>query len=270
MYRGALKYLLGLTPFEPKIYFDLGTAYHEFMEGKPESSISMRFGHVVDDAKTYFERRKAGPPLPDAVEVERTRIIFDGLMTSKPDRVERIDGKLIPRDFKTAAKFSDSDKDFWNVDLGIIGEAIAVGAPFANVDIVRKYGDKPPHVKLVKVTLTDMKFSWATHKVTAAWGRWAEALKAIGAKKAPADVHEHFPRDFSQCFGKYGACEFYTHCWGKLPESAMYKVRGPSRRWLEGDDSTGKLRPPNGLTKSIVELAAKRAAVLLKAEVTGK
>lgn len=228
----ALRYVFGLRPAETADALLLGSAYHAFMEGKSEAEVTREFPEHASDAKQLFERRKKGPPLPanSEVVIENEFSIFDGLMTSKPDRIERHAGKTIVRDFKTSSFFSENDEDSWGIDGGILGECVAANTDTALVDIVLKYQPKTgPGVKVVKVTLTPEKHGALRSQVDQFWTD-AEWRVKTAAKLKTLDA---FSQNLKGCIGKYGPCPYYARCWKRgQPESMMYRLpEQPPRNW---------------------------------------
>ncbi len=267
-HRWALRYLVGLFPVTTKNYFNEGSAYHGLHEGQSEAEIEERYGkEALNVGKRLKLLRDKGAPLPTPLEVEVEHVLFKGLMTSKPDRVEDGEPKRI-RDFKTAFQFSEHDDAMWNVDPGIVGEMVAGGTDIGVVDIVSKREGKDGQpvkepLKLVHVRLTPAKLKALESMVKDIWteltGRLRDAAEGKPLEKA-------FPRRMNHCVGKYGACEYYNRCWGKAPESLLYKFGAKApRRWTgEGRDD---LPLPKGLTLKLIEKAAAHVkAQLLKGD----
>ncbi len=280
-YAWALKYLAGYLPLAHADYFDLGSAYHALMEGQSADAVRSMFPEQLEDAALLHARRIKGPPLGNAVAKEKEVVLFDGLLTSKPDRVEKgADGRPFARDYKTAAHFSKHDEKSWGVDVGILGE-IASTAKVKNpetldgelqlphhgiVDIISKSATTAPFVKLVRVELTLEKYAALEHYVRDVWSKLTLKLTVLakfGKKADPRDGAKVFPRNLSKCMGEYGPCPYYAHCWGKLPESAMFKfAKEPPRRWTGrvSDEKGSPLRKdlplPKGLTLKVIDQAA--------------
>lgn len=218
------RYLIGLVwagPTKGPNPRRLGSAYHALLEGQSPDAVMKRYPDLVEQAlKLYHDRMTNGPPIPEAEVVEEVVEIFDGLMTSKPDRVEVVNGKKVVRDYKTAFQFSDYDHLTWAVDGGILGEMEAVGASTAEVDIQRKYeGDsKSKNTRIVVVKMTAEKREALLQMVREFWvelGRRLELAVEVGAGA--------FPPNLTGCVGKYGPCDYYVRCWGGPPESLLYK-----------------------------------------------
>ena len=257
-HRWALRYLVGVFPAATKDYFDLGAAYHLFMEGKSVAEVAAAFPEQVTVAQELHTARMKGPPLGRAVAMEREHVIFGGLMTSKPDREEGpADVATAMRDYKSSANFSDNDDINWNVDPGIVGELVAAKVTKGIVDIVSKRVGNDKRVKLVEVTLTPAKATWLMMMVYDFWNSLAERLKSEACDNASTPESTAFPRNMGACVGKYGACEYYARCWGKPPESLLYKVGAkPPRNWVTGRPDQ-KLPLPYELTEKTIEKAAK-------------
>lgn len=264
-HRWALRYLVGVFPATTKDYFDLGAAYHLFMEGKTVAEVLAAFPDQAATAHELFLTRMKGPPLGRATAMEREYVIFDGLMTSKPDREESElatgSTATLMRDYKSSANFSDNDDYNWNVDPGIVGEMVAAKVTKGIVDIISKRVDASKRVKLVPVTLTPAKAQWLGTMVLDFWVELATRLtSAADGETSPTAA---LPRNMGACVGKYGACEYYARCWGKPPESLLYKVAPkPPRRWVTGREGQ-KLPLPFDLTEKTIEKAAKAFGALV-------
>lgn len=161
-------------------------------------------------------------PTNDVSIIEKEFDIFDGLMTSKPDRIEtQKNGRVVVRDFKTASQLSENDEENWNVDGGILGECMAGQTDTAIVDIIVKYEPKSGNgIKLVTVTLTPEK-QVALHDTVAQF--WADAQWRT-KEAAKLGSLQPFSKNLKACSGKYGLCPYYARCWGKgKPESMLYR-----------------------------------------------
>lgn len=238
-----LRYIVGVVESVRPPYFDVGSVMHAHHEGIPREKIAEEFQEpavFAEGTKLYELRIKSGPPLPKAKAVEQTVPIFDGLMTSKPDRVE---GYGI-RDFKSALYFSKNDQASWQVDGGIIGEAVAADVKVAIVDITSKSAARSEEdgkvpsspVKIVTVTVKDAHRKALERLVHTFWTQLESKMKAAKLTKpsrgmpAPQALEELFPRNLLGCVGKYGPCPYYARCWGIPPDSLMYvKARGTDR-----------------------------------------
>lgn len=243
--RWFLQYVFGLYPVKKAEALELGAAFHLFMEGKTTEEVARAFPEHAVEAKRLAEVRLKGPPLPKATSVEEEFVIFGGYMTSKPDRIEVRDGKRVVRDFKTSAFFSDKDEESWNVDGGILGECVAGETDEAIVDITSKRERKEgstssgPDVKVVTARLTPKKRA-ALERLVKQWWREAERRVTQLAEElssAPVERHGELFDDYAtqnlrNCVGKYGVCPYYARCWGKPPESMLYRLtEEPPKRW---------------------------------------
>lgn len=254
--RFGLRYGVGLFPAGTKSYFDLGSAYHGLLEGQPVTKVGADYpDHLMEASRLYRIRIAKGPPLGKALAVEREYALFDGKMTSKPDREE----PGLIRDYKTAMNFKESDEKRWNVAGGIIGEAVAAKVDTAIVDIISKYEgkgeDRAPEkpVKLVTVRVTAAKKDALEAHVDAFWEGVEERVKK--AAKSVAGASRAFSPNLNQCVGEYGPCDYYDHCWGKAPESLMYRLApNPPRRWVHGREDA-PLKLPGKLTPELIEKA---------------
>ena len=178
-------------------------------------------------------------------------------MTSKPDREE----PGLIRDYKTAFGFKETDEQRWNVAGGIIGEAIAGKTSVALVDIISKREGKAEHgatekpVKVITVKVTPTKSEALEEHVNELWEQLeARIKKAAKAKSGPA-AERAFPRQLNRCVGEYGPCDYYAHCWGKPPESLLYRLAPtPPRRWVTGRENA-PLELPGKLTVNDVNTA---------------
>lgn len=247
----AFKYLVGLNPAATKDYFDLGSAYHALMEGRGTSEVMRMYpNHIEAAVELQQARLKKGPPLSEALAVEREHILFNGKMTSKPDREE--EGRI--RDFKTAMTFSDNDEAAWNVDPGILGECLAAGVSEGIVDIVSKRVDSDKRVKLVTVKLTAEKVHALQSMVNDFWETLERRVKKAAGSPVPAAPNA-FPMALNACVGKYGKCDYYDRCHGKPPESMLYRLsETPPRLWMTGRGES-PLPLPGKLTPSLIEKA---------------
>lgn len=281
-YAWALRYLVGYLPLARADYFDLGTAYHALMEGRSAEEVRQEYPDHLEEAFKLYKQRVGGPPIGPALAKEKEVVLFGGLLTSKPDRVEKgSDGRPFARDYKTAAHFSKHDEASWGVDLGILGE-VASTAEMPNgervfphygiVDIISKSASKPPFVKLVRVELSFSKYAALESTVRGIWGEIQHRVIGL-ARAVKSDVHapsKLFPRDLTKCMGEYAPCPYYAHCWGKLPDSVMYKfAKNPPRRWTgklhdEGDEVRSDLPLPKGMNHKLVETAAKKFVAWMK------
>lgn len=243
--RWMYQYLLGFVPVgsiqvrvDPK---RLGSAYHALLEGKGKEWVFKRYPNEVETALAlYTDRMKNGPPLPLAENVEATVRIFDGKMTSKPDRIEKgVDGKPTMRDYKTAFAFSEYDEAMWNVDGGIIGEMVAAGAADGWVDIQRKFErDGGKNTKIVRVELTYAKVQALETMVVNFWAELAMRLEWVAKKKDD----NFFPKNLLGCVGKYGPCPYYNRCWARgTAESLMYRDTGAIAPGVLEDKKLAKL-----------------------------
>lgn len=242
--RWFLQYVFGLYPMKPPDALELGAAFHLFMEGKSEAEVRAAFpSHVIEAKRLAEVRQTKGPPLPKAVSVEKEVVIFDGYMTSKPDRIEVRNGKRVVRDFKSSAFFSEKDDEAWNVDGGILGECIAGETDEAIVDITTKREraadskSTGPEVKVVKVTLTPTKETALKQVVRDFWASAQERVRqlAAGVTSAPLEwLDQAAPKNIRACVGKYGLCPYYARCWGRPPESMLYRLsEKPPDRWVD-------------------------------------
>lgn len=250
-------YLLGFVPagkiqdrIDPK---RLGSAYHALLEGKGKEWVFKRYPNEVETALAlYTDRIKNGPPLPVAENVEATIRIFNGRMTSKPDRIEKgPDGGLTMRDYKTAFAFSEHDEAAWNVDGGIIGELIAARAEVGWVDIQRKFerADGAKNTKIVRVEVTPEKRQALEAMVAEFWAQLTMRLEWT-VKTEGAD---YFPQNLLGCVGKYGPCPYYNRCWAKgTAEALMYR-------------DTKVIAPGVLEDKKLTKLAKKAAATIREA-----
>lgn len=233
-----LKYVFGLYPVKKADALGLGAAFHLYMEGKGAPEVQKAFPeYALEAAKLAERRRTRGPPMPKATSVEEEFTILGGMMTSKPDRIEKHDEKVVVRDFKTSMFFSEKDDEVWNVDVGILGECVAAGAKEALVDItVKRDKVSGPAVKVVKVTLTDSKLEAVERLVESFWEQLEDRVTRLAAADGPSRDHlnEKAPQNLRACVGKYGPCAYYARCWGKPPESLLYRLtEKPPRRWID-------------------------------------
>ena len=233
----AYKYVFGLSPAKKSPALDLGSAYHMLMEGKSFEETEAAFPGFITEAKRLFEVRKKGPPLPPNTKaiIEKAFSIFDGRMTSKPDRIEKSGNRHLARDFKTAFTHSEHDELVWNVDGGILGECIAADTDTALVDIVTKRENASVGTKIVTAKLTPTKRFVLEQMVDAFWQQAEERTKQLAKVKKPTreDVFKAFMPNLKGCVGKFGPCPYYQRCWGQPPESMLYKHTEPPREWAE-------------------------------------
>lgn len=237
----ALKYLAGIVPVKTRDALNFGSAYHAVLEGQDIEAIRAWAPDFVDAAKRLADRRlKEGPALPEAHAIEKTHSIFDGLMTSKPDREEN--GAV--RDFKTAMMFTKHDDAYWDVEPGIIGEMVAQGVRRAVVDVMRKENGRSENGssasspnRIFHVELTDKKEEALRLAVEDFWRQLLWRLERV--QKAKGDrssaVRAAFPKQLKSCVGKYGLCDYYDRCWGKGLEMLLYKKKeGFDHSWATG------------------------------------
>lgn len=256
----ALRYLFGLMPTTGVDALELGSAYHALMEGQSEEVVAEHFPDYIAMAKELAATRRDPrvAPLPaEAKHIEETFPLFDGLMTSKPDRIE-LDGRI--RDYKTSFSFSQYDDQLWNTDGGIIGECMVSNATTGIVDIVRKEPErrkkkeegedaKPPdprdRVKTVMVKLTPEKASALAANVYDFWEQ-LEARVQRFLKREPIPGQHPLDGSFTPslrgCVTKYGPCRYYARCWeASTPQWFNYKLVPPPRKWTVGKPMTKKL-----------------------------
>ena len=253
-WRFLQRYVVGIFPAGTKDYFDLGSAFHMLMEGQGIEAVKAEFPeHVTEATRLYNIRMSKGPPLGEAKAVEVEHAIFNGKMTSKPDREE--DG--LARDYKTAFKFSEHDDKKWGINGGIVGEAVALDVKRVLVDIVHKGEGKNEHeavdrpVKVVDAFITDAKKAGLKEHVEDFWRQleWRVARVAKDGEKLEAA----FSKNLAACVGDYGPCDYYERCWGKPPESMMYRLApNPPRRWVTGREDA-PLKLPGKLKASAIE-----------------
>ncbi|MDE2022387.1 MAG: hypothetical protein KGI71_05765, partial [Patescibacteria group bacterium] len=252
-----LRYVIGLYKAEPQDHFSVGSSYHAFMEGKSAAEVEKVFGkkHATEGARLANIRRTQGAPLAQATAVEKQSTILGGLMTSKPDREELVNGKRVVRDFKTAMMLSsrvdgvDKDERYWNVNGGIIGECLAADTDTALVDIVRKTPGSPS-TKLVVVKVDRRKAEALKAHAAEFWRQLEERLGELAGKdrviakwvlkqmdeKALREAREllnaTFPPSLTACVGKY-ECDYYDRCFGSPPASLMFKLGATvPRKWV--------------------------------------
>ncbi len=225
------RYILGIYPAQVNENLLTGSAYHALLEGDSPEKVLKDFPEQAATAMSlYRARMEKGPPIPEAEVVEETVKIFGGTMSSKPDRVEkRSDGSIVARDYKTAMQLSEWDEQKWNVDGGILGELIAVNATKGIVDIQRKTG--LAETKLVKVELTAAKSDALFNMVADFWNEVYRRLKSVAERRTSANAA--FPRNLTGCVGKYGPCEYYNRCWGKAPESLLFRDTKKVGQWAK-------------------------------------
>lgn len=250
-FRFLLRYMVGYFPAGSKSYFDLGDAFHMLMEGQGVDAVRTKYPDLVADAmRLHAIRTKRGPPLGKALAIEKEHALFGGKMTSKPDREEP--GRI--RDYKTAFGFKESDEKKWGTAGGIIGEAIAGNVDTALVDIVSKREGKAEHnavekpVKIVTVQVNDAKRQALEAYVDEFWEQLEARVKRAAKAKTPGPALRAFPRNLNQCVGDYGPCDYYDYCWGRPPESLLYRLAPtPPRRWVTGRENA-PLELPGRLT----------------------
>lgn len=254
--RFGLRYGIGYFPVAVKDYFDLGSAYHALMEGQDVDKVRKEFpNHIAEAMRLRAIRMSKGPPLGSALAVEREYALFGGLMTSKPDREEP--GQI--RDYKTAMMMSADDEAHWNTNGGIIGEAVASNVSRALVDIVSKREGKGEHnatekpVKVVVVNVTERHKARLEAHVREFWEQLE--TRVTRAAKPKADAVQLFPPNLNECVGDYGPCDYYAYCWGKPPESMMYRMAPEApRRWVTGREGA-PLKLPGKLTAKLIDTA---------------
>ncbi len=236
--RWAYRYVYGLYPMETPEYFDLGSAYHALQEGKTLEEVTALYPRQVEEAVELIEKRKKGPPLPRTVQsIEKEVAIFGGLMTSKPDRVERSGSRTIVRDFKSAGFFSKNDDAAWNTDGGILGECIAGRTDTALVDIVSKSATTAPFVKIVTVKLNSQKQKVLERTVKDFWFTAEEKVTELESRASATrdDVLETFGQNLKGCVGKYSVCPYYSRCWDRSSMAGMMfrQATKPPRNWAD-------------------------------------
>lgn len=234
--RWAYRYVYGLYPATTPDYFDLGSAYHALQEGKTVDEVKALYPEHLEEAQRLLKQRQKGPPLPPAKSIEETVVLFGGLMTSKPDRVEQSGTRTIVRDFKTAAMFSKNDEQAWGVDGGILGECIAGETDTALVDIVSKQYDAKVPTKIVTVKLTPEKRTALERTVKQFWGEAEQRTRSVAAAKPTRDlVLSVYTQNLKGCVGKYSVCPYYARCWERGSQASMlYKQSTePPRNWAE-------------------------------------
>ena len=75
------------------------------------------------------------------------------------------------------------------------------------------------------------------------------------AAKPKADDAQLFPPNLNECVGDYGPCDYYAYCWGKPPESMMYRMAPEApRRWVTGREGA-PLKLPGKLTAKLIDTA---------------
>jgi len=237
--RFAKRYVYGLYPLITPDYFDLGSAYHALQEGKSEAEVGRLYPEHLVEAKRLVAVRAKGPPMPPLSKVvaEKELPIFGGLMTSKPDRIEKSGTRHIVRDFKTSFMFSKNDEQHWGVNGGLLGECIAGDTDTALADIVTKREDAQVGTKMVTVKLTPDKRAVLEYTVQRFWKDLEARTKLLAKAKKPTPQHvmEAFTPNMNACVGKYSVCAYYARCWEKGTAESMQYVMSekPPRNWAE-------------------------------------
>lgn len=259
-----LKFICGLYPVSVKEPLLLGTIYHALLDNWAPEAIAgwgPEYAGLIDWGKKLYEARLKGPPLPKATASEKQHTLDFG-MTSKPDREEVGFGKKpVVRDFKSAMFFSENDDKSWATNGGIIGEALAVGATKAIVDVINKNKDSETQFGRVQqfevevgelqrealeqaVADARMEINMRVDEVLAVPGipdgdDWAKPEHvAREREKFHKALKQAFPKRLSSCVGRYGPCDYYERCWGTGPEKHLFEENVKrSHRWVkdEGD-----------------------------------
>lgn len=243
-----LKYVAGLT-MDARKELVRGVIYHAIMEGVDAARIKSwgpEFFKGYDEAAELTAKRlDDGPPIPAPIAIETERRVPNANMTSRPDREEapsevnvtadwrRQEGETRARitnggirDFKTT-NFESKNADLeWQVHGSLIGQLIATGNKLGTVDVMNA---KTGKTKLYEVHLTPEKES-------ALRGMLAELEAELDTRLYRAvhgadDANKVFPRNLTQCVGKYGPCDFYLHCWGTKVDQLKYGVKEPKFEW---------------------------------------
>lgn len=229
----ALRYLGGIVPTKARPPLDFGSAYHAVLEGQDVEAIRAWAPDYVDAAVALVaQRRREGPPLPSPTAIEETHTIFEGLMTSKPDREELVDGKRVVRDFKTTMRFSKTDEAYWAIEPGIIGEMVAHDTDTALVDVIRKLPGTDSNVRIFTVRLTPQKKAALQGAVVDFWQQVLWRLSRVKKRPTEATIREVFPKQLKSCVGKYGPCDYYERCWGTGLGHLLYETR-PRSAWAK-------------------------------------
>lgn len=173
-------------------------------------------------------------PLPEIggnVLAEETYDVPGLPMTTQPD----ITTEKEALDFKTAARFGQTDVTRYDVDPQIIAEMLGAERTSATVDILVK--TKEPRVEQVKVELTEHKAELLRQTIernafllNQAWA----TLHADGPVDFSRDAkiegypatQKAFPHDAYGCAGKFGRpCDFYKFCHGNEASRSMFLTR---------------------------------------------
>lgn len=255
-----LKYICGLEPVEISDPLVIGTIYHALLDNWAPEAIAgwgPKYAEHIELGKRLYDARLKGPPLPKATASEKQHTLAFG-MTSKPDREEKTFGGVPTiRDFKSTAFFSENDEYAWNTNGGIIGEALAVGASKAIVDVICKAsGDSFGRVQQFEIDIDERHKEALEQAVQDARSelhmRVEEALAAgmhepEGAETQTGALAQRqtalrasFPKRLSSCVGKYGLCDYYHRCWSDGPEKHLFKVNEKRAGvWLDDEADAG-------------------------------
>ncbi|TAL42367.1 MAG: hypothetical protein EPN91_08285 [Salinibacterium sp.] len=243
-----LKYILALFPVKTPDYLHVGTLYHALLEGWSVEGLYTfppEYHPHIELAKKLYDERLAGPPIPSSTAKEKQRTLPFG-MTAKADREELSFGKRKAiRDFKSTIFFSEHDEKQWNVNLGILAEAMGHGAEKAIVDVICKAGgDNFGRVQQFEVEVGEREREAVEQLVNDArleiHARVDEACSELNKYEVcgqdgnkPKDDHQKallykrlraiFPKRMPSCVGKYGPCHYYERCWGDGPEKHLFK-----------------------------------------------
>lgn len=243
-----LKHILALFPVKEPDFLILGTLYHALLDGWAAETLATRgpeYAPHVPLAVKLYEERMSGPPLPKATASEKMRTLPFG-MTAKADREELgLGKKKVIRDFKSTIFFSEHDDKQWRVNLGILAEAMGIGAEKAIVDVIcKREGESFGRVQQFEVEVGDREREAVEQLVNDArleiHARVDEACGVLQEESNPEKratrLRAAFPKRMPSCVGKYGPCHYYERCWGDGPEKHLFQEKQKKGfAWLDDE-----------------------------------
>lgn len=226
-----------LEPRAKRDELSFGAAYHGKMEGLPDERIDPEF---VASATALATKRQRGAPMGEALAKEEPRGIekgkLSGIYTCRFDRRE----PTTVREYKTAGRLYDNDREQWDINGEIIGQLLALeemgvmAKPKVTVDIITK--ERLPATRQIEVALTETKRAEFESMISDSAREIRQRLDAYegGVNTVNATHIAAFPVNTESCV-RYGKlCQFYAYCWTSDRREKLNYVENPmNARWRD-------------------------------------
>lgn len=226
-----------LEPRAKRDELSFGAAYHGKMEGLPDERIDPEF---VASATALATKRQRGAPMGEALAKEEPRGIekgkLSGIYTCRFDRRE----PTTVREYKTAGRLYDNDREQWDINGEIIGQLLALeemgvmAKPKVTVDIITK--ERLPATRQIEVALTETKRAEFESMISDSAREIRQRLDAYegGVNTVNATHVAAFPVNTESCV-RYGKlCQFYAYCWTSDRREKLNYVENPmNARWRD-------------------------------------